>query len=361
MIENICIIPHYGISGGSGKYTKEFGDLLSKRYNVSYFGLFSSEYSDAPFEYLNFFWAYFFKYNIVPNYKGNSKLVRYLYTFLSYLLSNIWVFKKRDNLSIVFVLTSSIQAPLIPLLNKKFVNAKIIILIQENVILDDSIVSRTSVYRIIRANLIFCIDKFWQTKATDFGINALLWTNKFSNDFEFDEDLNFDILYIGGDQKIKGFWNLIQILEAVEKFKIPVKVCLLGDISNKNMNLLISKKFQYINCEMVGFVENVFVYIAQSNFLLLPIESPHFLRPAIEAGILKKPFIIKRLENIESFAIDRFNCLMYDTIFDAAEAILFLINSPSDKLELGKNNYFISREFDIINIDENSFFENLIL
>jgi hypothetical protein len=52
---------------------------------------------------------------------------------------------------------------------------------------------------------------------------------------------------------------------------------------------------------------------------------------------------------------------MYDTIFDAAEVILFLINNPPDKLELGKNNYIISREFDINNFDVDSFFENFVI
>ena len=120
----ICIIPHYGINGGSGKYTKQFSEILNKRYNVFFWGKYSKEFSTNLFNGINKYWKIFFNKNIIPNYEGVSKFRKYIYTFSSYIYRLVWMLKKSDYTPIIFILTSSIQAPLIPALKNKFINCK---------------------------------------------------------------------------------------------------------------------------------------------------------------------------------------------------------------------------------------------
>jgi hypothetical protein len=360
MIKDICIIPHFGIKGGSGKYTKQFAEVLSKRYNILFFGAFSKEFSPNIYHEINNFWSIFFKLNIIPNYTGVKKSIKITYTLFSILYSFLWFFKKTNKSPVIFILTSSIQSPLIPLLKKKFINSKIVILIQENFIFDHSFVSNNTIFQIKQANLIYSIDKNWIYNASKFGIKTLLFTNKFHSHKQYvlNKDIKYDFLYVGGDQRIKGFYNLVNVLDGIELLNIPFKVCILGEMSDINKKKLISKKYQFLTIEMLGFVENVFDYISISNFLFFPIESPHFLRPAIEAGMLKKTFVIKKLNSIESFAIDGYNCIMYDTIQDAINAIFKLYRNSELCSELANNNYLISNEFQLKNFNENLFFED---
>ena len=360
MIKNICIIPHYGIKGGSGKYTKQFSEILTSRYNVFFFGKYSEDFSSNIFIEINLFWGLFFKKNIIPNYEGIKNINKITFTFFSILYSILWIFKKTDYSPIIFILTSSIQAPLIALLKKKFKNCKVIILIQENFIIDNSFVSRITTSQIKKANLIYSIDKIWADKAETIGIKSYIFTNKFPRNYPIEHNIIniYDFLYVGGDQKIKGFNNLIKILDELNMLKISFKICILGQVSDSNKMYINSKQYNYLKLEMPGFVDNIFNYISKSNFLFFPIESPHFLRPAIEAGMLNKTFIIKKFNSIESFAIDNYNCIMYDTIHDATKSIITLSRDKNYCSKLAYNNFIISKKYQLCNFNEESFFEN---
>jgi len=113
----------------------------------------------------------------------------------------------------------------------------------------------------------------------------------------------YDLIYLGGDKKIKGFDLLKQSLP----FLKDKKICILGHYSSDNVDLFKS----YDNIDFVSFTTNSELYIAQSRILLFPATTPHFPRPVIEAMMLNTLCISSNLPGISEIIDESVNGFLF--------------------------------------------------
>jgi glycosyltransferase involved in cell wall biosynthesis len=104
-------------------------------------------------------------------------------------------------------------------------------------------------------------------------------SNKFVNKDLYMGAKKYDLLYVGGEQKIKGF-NLIKRITKSGSHNIKC----IGFSNNYQ-----TKLFE-------GYKENIIIHYQKAKILFCPITKYHFLRPAIEAGLVGVPFIITHLD-----------------------------------------------------------------
>ena len=121
---------------------------------------------------------------------------------------------------------------------------------------------------------------------------------------------DFDLLYSGGDQNIKGFSNFLIILKSFNRNnKNKLSIALIGHYSQKNKELIAANCPSHIRIKNFGLVNNPLKYILNSRLIIIPIGNPHFCRIAIESGLLNKTFIIHiDLSNLDFVSDD--NCFV---------------------------------------------------
>ena len=111
------------------------------------------------------------------------------------------------------------------------------------------------------------------------------------------------VLYLGGQSRRKGFENVVNSLQYLDK-NITVLFAGYYYDSSKNDNLHLIKMRTSHNAKEVGLIENIPQYLADSFLLISTFSIPHFSRPIIEAGAMAKPVIATMLEGIEEMVID---------------------------------------------------------
>lgn len=346
---NVLVIPHVGISGGAGLYINQVLSEIIKSHNVYVGGIHSSSFDFEEYKIDSSI-----NNVVIPYYKGISPKAYLFYCFKSliYIPKNYYLLNKKsdkDNFHLV-LLTSGIQVLLIPIIKKYFRNAKVIILVQENFRLDGCVMGYIVKRGFLKADLIVSITKDWKSYSKSFGVQSILFRNMFTpaeNDTINVISKDIDFIYLGGDQKIKGFSDIVDFCQKMSEIK-SFRIAVLGELSTDSKRRLLeitnSSKI-CIDIMFFGFLKNTTDLIRRSKVLLLPITSPHFCRPAIEAGFEHIPFLIRRHDSISDFAIEGYNCEMYDDLEEMIDkSVLFLENDNYIK-ELGSNNYKISTDF----------------
>jgi len=348
-MNKVIIIPHVEINGGAGLYIKKILSKLREYFEVSVAGKFSQSYSCATSENI-----FFHEKFVFPNYQGVS-LIRKNYHLIRLVLNLLIVLseiKNKKNLAIksTIVLTSGIQMPLLWLYKKIYPNAKLIILIQENWILENNIYGKISKLLLHQADEVISITKKWSEYAALNNIKSTVYRNEIDNDFVIDLDsgLNiiYDALYIGGDQRIKGFNSLVRMYRKISDYR-KIIICIAGQTNEKSRKIINdlnakSKNGSMIEC--VGQVNSIQPLLMRSKFLLLPIMAPHFQRAALEAGFCRKTFLIRNFHVEDDFLDLENNCLSYSDDDDLIAKFLLLLDDDElrSKLELNNEKFFKS-------------------
>jgi glycosyltransferase involved in cell wall biosynthesis len=286
-----------------------------------------------------------------PYYEGVS-LKATLYYFCISLCKIFMIYSKNksnDKFDVV-ILTSGIQMLMLLVTPRIFKGAKVILLMQENWRFEGLFFGKLSKYLCSKADLIVSITESWSEKASQFGIKSCIYRNMY-NDILSDDcvvrEKIFDFIFLGGDQKIKGFNQFVDFCTVISSIK-SVKIAVLGEVNSKDkahLEGVISKGLYNSNITFFGFVNNIFEVLEASKILLLPIVAPHFCRPAIEAGYYKIPFIIRNHPGLSDFVINGYNCNTYDSLDEMKTLAIKLLDDVEYLQELGRNNFLVANKF----------------
>lgn len=353
----VLILPHWRLEGGAGFYIQNVIAALEEVELVQIGGVHRRSYHGSlltsrgmdTISSLSF-----------PIYEGVSISSTILNAFRS--LINLFLFfisrtyrqtMRLDEVPDLIILTSSIQAPAIPVLRKFFPGASIAIIIQENIRLDVAL-GRIMLKLLKGADKVISISNAWSDHATQAGLCTALLRNGYEYNYaNFLHDGSgqemSSVLYVGGSSKIKGFEILM--LAAPQLLLRPnLKIICLGLYSSgaqEALESLNASAHPTSTLNVIGHVEDIRPYLKGALVVLLPIKSPHFCRPAIEAGLLQKTFVISKLTGLEDFANDGLNCLAFqsDNISDLVSKVTLLIDDGKLRARLEDANYLNSRLF----------------
>lgn len=374
----IVFIPHFTDVGGAGKYINYFISQVTianegkvvplgkyKRY-------FKREGDDVCFSVSVFF--YFMSLLIYPDYRGVGKLLKLFYfcRFVLVLLSIVitlpvfrFLFNREASCGFEHViLTSSIQLYAGLFIKLVLPYSKVTILIQENLVLECFISKSLKPKLLNLMDYVVSITDSWALYARESSINSEI-IHIIKNKYVIHSKVNvtsahiksYDFIYMGGGQRIKGFDYLCKELYHMRELNITG--CFLGEFSPSDIQEIKSSLGPNTNLsiDVIGQVDDAENYINNAKFVLLPILQPHFCRPAIEAGLLGKTFLVSKLPGISDFAKIGYNCLSFDLKErKLAELIMDMLSNESVLSRLSKNNAVFSDNLNKMTESESAFF-----
>lgn len=194
-------------------------------------------------------------------------------------------------------------------------------------------------------------------------LDIKLYTKKEACKLENLDLKKFNILFLGGIDKIKGLNNILKAMEYLDKD------CLLiigGYFHNQDLeyktifahfynpnfviNRLKVKKYYYKQKKenrvlVTGFRNNISTLICACDIVVFPSNQAHQLRPGIEAGEYKKAVVISDFEATKEYFIDGYNALVFKphNAKDLAEKICALKADEHLASLLGNNNYNMTK------------------
>jgi hypothetical protein len=351
--EFLIILPHWSTGGGAGFYIQNLIENLESYITVKVSGNYAKDYSQEPIQsnFLNKLGSL-----SLPVYEGIRPTATLVHFFLSLVrMLSLFVFNHKDLHAIptAFVFTSSIQAMSVPIVKWFYPSSKIVIAVQEQI--DLSRLFGKLILRFLRqSDVVLAITEDWATHARKFGIRTLLVRNQYDGSYAASENnqtpaIESDLLYVGGGAKIKGFDNFESILP--ELLTRPgLRIICLGHYSKNTLSTL-EKIRTIVNSGaeliVIGNVPDIRPYLRGTKLLFLPIGSPHFCRPAIEAGFFSKTFVIPNYDGLDEFSVDNFNCKKYDK-FDTKQSLKLIdcmLNSPQNLDQLGQGNLQVALNY----------------
>ncbi|WP_429070829.1 glycosyltransferase [Aeromonas veronii] len=357
---------HYHVGGGAAKYINGLRSFLNSRklstivvgaYGRSY-NLNENNRKEKVLEHIVFNLMSKF---IFPCYAGVTVRAKVFYFLLMILKLPIVyffscllkAFRSNDTNDDehdfdVVVLTSGIQAPVL-MFKPFFKKTKFVILNQENTIFN-GISGRLSIWLFKKSDVIISITKDWLEYAKEKNlIQTILVPNVYERPNldiqDKNESFKYHGVYLGGGGNIKGFSFICDELESIKHGAFSF--CFLGCYTERQVAKLreIEKKSSYVTIEIKGVVAQPYKYILRSLVVLLPITSSHFCRPAIEAGLCRKTFIITDLPGLDDFAIENYNCLKFSpSLGSLIKKIELLILDEKLRCELSNNNFVFSND-----------------
>jgi len=259
------------------------------------------------------------------------------------------------------ILTSSVQAIAVPIARRLFPESQIAIVVQENVCLSRRL-GRLTRFLLNRADVVVSITETWAQHARENGLDPVVLPNSYDPDYaapEHNRDpaIESDLIYVGGGATIKGFDNLIVVLP--ELLRTPGRriICLgqYSETARKSLERVRDKAHPDAHLDIVGLVSDIRPYLRGTKLLLLPIGSPHFCRPAIEAGLFGKTFVIPDFSELGDFAKDGENCVTYQPSDsgDLVSKVKQMLGDRSLMMRLGRNNKIVAEDF----TDTSKYFE----
>lgn len=170
---------------------------------------------------------------------------------------------------------------------------------------------------------------------------------------------DFCILYMGGDNLIKGPFV---ILEAMKQLKKGYKLIFIGGMSESVLSMKsilktlfsvkhtlrkIRLKRAYDNIKnennviYIGYKHDISDYMNAADVVVFPSVCVHQPRPCIEAGYYKKPVIISDYEETKEYFIDGYNALTFKpgNSKELANKIRLLSCDKELREHIGINNY----------------------
>lgn len=168
------------------------------------------------------------------------------------------------------------------------------------------------------------------------------------------------ILYVGGMQKHKGILPFLKALALVEENYEGEFSCLMPDTyleDIKKANPLEKRVYAEIEstglsnkCILMPFTQDVVNLFAACDILVFPATKPHFARPIVEAGAMKKPVVATDISVIDEIVRDGETGLLskLDDTKDLADKILLLLRNPVMCDRLGEGGYnFVLESFEL--------------
>lgn len=345
-MKSVLVIPHVGVTGGAGLYIKQFLNEIDNDFDITFTGRHAVDYeveSDCSYDYMSDV--------SFPYYEGTSlKATLYHFVISLYKIFMLYGKSKSNDKFDVVILTSGIQMLTLLVTPRIFKGAKIILLMQENWRFEGFFFGKLSKYLCLKIDLIISITASWSEKASQVGIKSCIYRNMYNDNLSANcevREKEFDFIFLGGDQKIKGFNEFVDFCTVISSMK-SVKIAVLGEVNSKDKAHLegaISKGLYNSNITFFGFVNNIFEVLEASKILLLPIVAPHFCRPAIEAGYYKIPFIIRNHTGLSDFVISGYNCNTYDSLDEMKIQAIKLLDDAKYLQELGNNNFLVANKF----------------
>jgi glycosyltransferase involved in cell wall biosynthesis len=351
-MKSFLLLPHWRTGGGAGYYICDLIDALRQIGIVRVAGPYGGYYDHDPIisRHLNYVTLL-----SMPTYEGIrtiSILYNIVLSAIRALVSlTIPRFKKYENKYDAIVLTSSVQAIAVPIIRSLFPNSRTVIIVQENVCLSNGFGWLTRWF-LPQADLVVSITETWAQHAQENALYPIVLPNRYNASYarpesNLEPEIGSDLLYVGGGARIKGFDNFLSVLPALLEAPDRQIICLgqYHEEARKSIEKICSSARQGARLEMVGHVADIRPYLRGTKLLLLPIGSPHFCRPAIEAGFFGKTFLIPDFPELADFVMDGKNCATYEaTKLDGlTERVEELLNNDGIRSRLGAGN----REFAI--------------
>lgn len=348
-VKKITVIPHAPPGGGAYLYVKQFLEAVDSEYEIDYIGQYAKFYGHSMIG-SKFNYNSFLPCSIIPSYAGidNYKLIFFFISSFFRYLKALTIHRQVDSQEGIILLTSSIQFFDYFLLRKIFPNKKYILLVQENFEFR-GLVGYFFSKIFAKFNLVISISDSWKSYALACGLNSYVYKNNYQSctllGLNKSEIITYDALYLGGDQRIKGFSELVLFVKSLNPESL-VKIAVAGHVSDKNKEKLIEcNKGGFLEIDCIGQIDNVYNYILKSKVLLLPIVAPHFCRPAIESGLCKRTFLIKSHKGLDDFVVNGVNCLSYESLEDMKHKFLEVISDDSLRDRLSLANYNLATSF----------------
>lgn len=164
------------------------------------------------------------------------------------------------------------------------------------------------------------------------------------------------VLYLGGSAEIKGFYEIVESLEYLNK---DVKVYFGGSYRPKKYKNILKKIFKSItfsdnkrnkliqtmrdhpNAVEIGLIYNVPKYLQEVCCLVSPFAKPHFSLPVVEAFANQKPAIVTNIEGADEVVQHMKNGIIVNKANpkELANAINFLCSNGNMACEMGRNGY----------------------
>lgn len=166
------------------------------------------------------------------------------------------------------------------------------------------------------------------------------------------KSLNKKALYLGGDEKIKGFFTMVDALEYIDdnievvfagnyrfyskpqKMKELIRCILPRHIKRKKA---FTKMQNSTKSFVVGFLEDVSYAMKEATVIVSPFEAEHFSRPLIEAFFYKKAVIGTNVDGMDEIIENNINGKIVEKgkPRQLAEAINFLIKNSDISEKMG--------------------------
>ncbi|WP_287172771.1 glycosyltransferase [Mesorhizobium sp.] len=345
------IMPHVGRGGGAGIYINDVIQEVSCCANLHVAGDYRLEYASSgpmSFGHLNNIKLY------IPNYRGVSRLAKLYWLVTSFLHACALMLSRRKiisdlNLVDFVIVTSSIQAFVPAFLHIIGYRGRTICIVQENLDLSGALGSCIQ-WALKRASVVIAISASWQQEAIGFNLDTVLLENRFSCPTQDPAKEEFDIAYVGGESPLKGFPEMLRACAQIAEHR-KLRIAMLGRYSQKSSRAVqdLQEEFRSSGLEIVevGLTSDVYLYLKSSKVLVLPIREGHFLRPAIEAGLCCRTFVVAKHTGIEDFAFDNVNCLMYEPgdLEGMVRCIEKVIDDSHERTRLAEANYTLSVRF----------------
>ena len=351
----VVIVPHWKTGGGAGLYIQQLIKSFETLFHVEVSGVYActyrvNSYPSSLFGLLSRL--------VYPSYRGVSGTAKafWLLHSICLLIRNffsIWVGSSLKKIDCV-VFTSSVQMPSVLLLRWLCPNIKIILVVQEQLTFGSE--QKSSSLKCLKlCDAVVSITDDWSVYARSFGLKVLTIKNLnydlyLATSCSLDSlTVNSDLLYVGGGLKLKGFDFMMRVIPHLVD-NLNLSICLLGnfrDTEAKMVRDLMTKLENKANIKLIGAVDDIRPYLCGTKLLVLPILSPHFCRPALEAGFCGRPFIIPSFPELREFAFHNVNCLTYDyqDYCQFSETIRNSIRDSSLLRKLGSNNYDFSHRY----------------
>lgn len=180
------------------------------------------------------------------------------------------------------------------------------------------------------------------------------------------QNASINILYMGGDARIKGTDVLLKAFSLTTNSRLKLTI-----IGNFDMNRFSLKNIllRIYNIPMTAFklrvhrslkkiksdnrvviydaVQVVNPFIEKADIIVFPSTSVHQPRPCIEAGYFRKPVLISDYNETKEYFIDGYNAILFKHCnpYDLAEKLENLASGKYDLNNLGNNNFYMSNTF----------------
>lgn len=186
-----------------------------------------------------------------------------------------------------------------------------------------------------------------------------LGRNEACNNFSIDPN-SFNILFVGGMLRIKGFDIAVKSMKYLKDFNIKLIVAGDSEFQYKHENNIYSRLYNYLkrryeksinrvimennlqnNIIKIGVQKDMADVYALADVLIFPATTPHQARPVFEAGAMKVPAIMPDFENTSEYISHGYNGLIFKrkNPRSLAENIKVLIKNEKYRKHLGEKSY----------------------